>query len=134
MRQLGLSRESASIDLSDLPSKLPEAVASFRTGPTSTIGNSIPEKLPNIGDLAALREVEIKHGRAAMMGITGFAVQEALWGNPVVEQTPWLYVHIGTRTRPPALHTPRSFPPASRTDPSHDRRPSFGSRDRSFGR
>jgi len=34
---------------------------------------------------------EIKHGRAAMMGITGFAVQEALWGTPVVEQTPWLF-------------------------------------------
>jgi len=34
---------------------------------------------------------EIKHGRAAMMGITGVAVQEALWGTPVVEQTPWLF-------------------------------------------
>jgi len=34
---------------------------------------------------------EIKHGRLAMMGITGFAVQEALWGSPVVEQTPWFF-------------------------------------------
>ena len=34
---------------------------------------------------------EIKHGRAAMMGITGFAVQEALWGSPVIEQTPWAF-------------------------------------------
>lgn len=36
---------------------------------------------------------EIKHGRAAMMGITGFAVQEALWGSPVVEQTPFFFGH-----------------------------------------
>jgi len=34
---------------------------------------------------------EIKNGRAAMMGITGFAVQEALWGNPVIEQTPFFF-------------------------------------------
>ena len=35
--------------------------------------------------------VEIKHGRAAMMAITGFAVQEFLWGSPVVAQTPWFF-------------------------------------------
>jgi len=34
---------------------------------------------------------EIKHGRAAMLGITGFAVQEALWGSPVIEQTPFFF-------------------------------------------
>ena len=34
---------------------------------------------------------EIKHGRAAMMAITGFAVQEFLWGSPVIEQTPWFF-------------------------------------------
>lgn len=34
---------------------------------------------------------EIKHGRAAMMGITGFAVQEFLWGSPVVAQTPFFF-------------------------------------------
>ena len=31
---------------------------------------------------------ELKNGRLAMMAITGFAVQEFVWGNPVVEQTP----------------------------------------------
>jgi len=31
---------------------------------------------------------EIKHGRLAMLGVTGFAVQEALYGVPVVDQTP----------------------------------------------
>lgn len=34
---------------------------------------------------------EIKHGRVAMMAITGFAVQEFLWGTPVVQQTPWFF-------------------------------------------
>jgi len=31
---------------------------------------------------------EIKHGRLAMLAITGFAVQEFVWGQPVVVQTP----------------------------------------------
>lgn len=88
---LGLSQESATVDLTTLKAKLPEKVAEFRTGPTATIGNSLPDTLPNIGDLRALREQELTHGRSAMIGITGFAVQEALWGNPVVEQTPWFF-------------------------------------------
>jgi len=88
---LGLSKESTTIDLTGLRDKLPEKVAEFRTGPTSTIGNSLPDTLPNIGDLKALREQELSHGRCAMIGITGFAAQEALWGNPVVQQTPWFF-------------------------------------------
>ena len=34
---------------------------------------------------------EIYHGRAAMIGITGFAVQEFIWGTPVVAQTPLFF-------------------------------------------
>jgi hypothetical protein len=63
---LGLSQESATVDLTTLKAKLPEKVAEFRTGPTATIGNSLPDTLPNIGDLRALREQELTHGRSAM--------------------------------------------------------------------
>ena len=38
-----------------------------------------------------LRLAEIKNGRVAMMAITGFAVQEFLWGNPVIKQTPFFF-------------------------------------------
>merc|ERR1740136_146488 len=34
---------------------------------------------------------EIKHGRIAMMGILGFAVQEALYGAPVTAETPFFF-------------------------------------------
>jgi hypothetical protein len=34
---------------------------------------------------------EIKHGRLAMMAILGFVVQEALYGVPVVQQTPFFF-------------------------------------------
>lgn len=33
-------------------------------------------------------KAEIWHGRVAMLAITGFAVQEAVWQTPVVDQTP----------------------------------------------
>jgi len=42
-------------------------------------------------DLDAMKLAEIKNGRVAMMAITGMAVQECLWGNPVVEQTPFFF-------------------------------------------
>ena len=34
----------------------------------------------------AAAEAEIYNGRLAMLAITGFAMQEALWGQPVVDQ------------------------------------------------
>lgn len=38
---------------------------------------------------------EIKHGRLAMLAVTGMAVQEFFWGTPVVEQTPQFFKPIG---------------------------------------
>lgn len=37
---------------------------------------------------ANVAKAEVWHGRAAMLAITGFAFQEALWGTPVVDQSP----------------------------------------------
>jgi light-harvesting complex II chlorophyll a/b binding protein 4 len=55
------------------------------------IFESIPKQIPNVGDLEALKLAEIKNGRAAMMAITGFAVQEFFWGKPVVDLTPMFF-------------------------------------------
>ena len=38
-------------------------------------------------DVEEMKLKELKNGRLAMMAVTGFAVQEFLWGSPVVEQT-----------------------------------------------
>jgi hypothetical protein len=40
----------------------------------------------------AMLTKEIKHGRIAMMAILGFAIQEAVYGQPVVSETP-LFFH-----------------------------------------
>jgi len=48
-----------------------------------------------IGAMGTLKTAEVKHGRAAMMGITGFAVQEFVWGTPVVDQTPFFFLPFG---------------------------------------
>ena len=45
--------------------------------------------------MTTLKLAEVKHGRAAMMGITGFAVQEFVWGTPVVQQTPFFFLPFG---------------------------------------
>jgi len=45
----------------------------------------LSDKRPDMG-LA-----EIKHGRLAMLAVTGFAVQEAIYGTPVVEQSPGFF-------------------------------------------
>lgn len=49
------------------------------------------DKLPNSGDMDALRLAELKNGRLAMMAITGMSVQEFLYGSPVVDQTPFFF-------------------------------------------
>lgn len=49
------------------------------------------DSLPNVKDLDAMQLAEIKNGRLAMMAITGFAVQEFVYGSPVVEQTPFFF-------------------------------------------
>jgi len=41
-----------------------------------------------------MEAAEIKNGRLAMLGITGFAFQEAFWGTPVVDQTPILFTPL----------------------------------------
>jgi light-harvesting complex II chlorophyll a/b binding protein 4 len=57
-------------------------------GSGQPIFDSLPDSIPNIGDMEALKLAELKNGRAAMMAITGFAVQEFFWGKPVTELTP----------------------------------------------
>ena len=42
----------------------------------------------------AMMTKEIKHGRIAMMAILGFAIQEAVYGVPVVQETPFFFQPI----------------------------------------
>ena len=63
----------------------------FSTGKGPIPFDALPFEVPNVGDMTALKEAEIKNGRAAMMAITGFAVQEFIWGTPVVAQTPLFF-------------------------------------------
>ena len=56
------------------------------------MGSKTPlDGLPHAKDMEKLKLAEIKNGRVAMMAITGMAVQECLWGNPVVDQTPFFF-------------------------------------------
>ena len=52
----------------------------------------------SIGDDAyarkGLREVEISHGRSAMLGITAFAASEALTGHPIVENSMFFHPNL----------------------------------------
>ena len=40
---------------------------------------------------ADMATAEIKNGRLAMLAITGMAVQEFIYGTPVIQQTPWFF-------------------------------------------
>jgi hypothetical protein len=44
--------------------------------------------------MIAMQTKEIKHSRLAMMAILGFAVQEALYRSPVVEETPMFFKSV----------------------------------------
>merc|ERR1712176_412675 len=52
----------------------------------------------SIGDDAyarkGLREVEISHGRSAMLGITAFAAWEAITGHPIVENSMFFHPNV----------------------------------------
>ena len=42
-----------------------------------------------------MEAAELFNGRLAMMAITGFAIQEAVYGTPVVDQTPLFFTFFG---------------------------------------
>jgi len=52
--------------------------------------NLFPGK-DNVKGRFEMQTKEIKHGRVAMMAIVGFAIQEALYGIPVVNETPFFF-------------------------------------------
>jgi light-harvesting complex II chlorophyll a/b binding protein 4 len=54
-----------------------------------------PLEFSKNGGMNTLQTAEIKHGRAAMMAITGFAVQEFVYGTPVIEQTSVFFTPFG---------------------------------------
>jgi len=50
-----------------------------------------------------METAELKNGRLAMLGITGFAFQEFVWGTPVVDQTPIFFTFFGEVLAPGSL-------------------------------
>merc|ERR1719163_2126954 len=42
-----------------------------------------------------MESAELINGRLAMMAITGYAIQEAVYGTPVVDQTPLFFTFFG---------------------------------------
>lgn len=50
-----------------------------------------------------METAEIKNGRLAMLAITGYALQEAVWGTPVVDQTPLFFTFFGDILAPGSL-------------------------------
>lgn len=56
-----------------------------------------------------LREVEISHGRSAMLGITAFAAWEALTGHPIVENSMFFHPNLELPALVAAYYTFGSF-------------------------
>ncbi|EOD10181.1 light harvesting protein [Emiliania huxleyi CCMP1516] len=52
-----------------------------------------------------METAELKNGRLAMLAITGYAFQEALYGTPVVDQTPLFFTFFGDVLAPGALQS-----------------------------
>jgi len=82
-------RPSASTEMGKLHHKDMEAV--WQYGVAGDYNFDPLNLYSSIGDSAkarkGLREVEISHGRSAMLGITGFVVWEKLTGHPIVENS-----------------------------------------------
>ena len=47
-----------------------------------------------------METAELKNGRLAMLAITGYAIQEAVYGTPVVDQTPIFFTFFGDLLAP----------------------------------
>ena len=77
--------------------KRPEGYVAGDLGfdPAKFATDGLSLELPVVGKVnktpEELRLSEIKNGRLAMLAITGFAVQEFLYGSPVVQQTPMFF-------------------------------------------
>ena len=52
-----------------------------------------------------MEAAELSNGRLAMLAITGFALQEAVWGTPVVDQTPIFFTFFGDVLAPGSLES-----------------------------
>merc|ERR1719437_57615 len=74
----------------------------------------------SIGDDAyarkGLREVEISHGRSAMLGITGFAAWEAVTGHPIVENSMFFHPNLELPALVAAYYAFWSFYEVDETD------------------
>jgi hypothetical protein len=71
------------------PLDLRSTVADFWVGRADVQPKTDGEKMELVANIKAnIATAEIAHGRMAMLAITGFALQEALWLQPVVDQTP----------------------------------------------
>jgi len=72
----------------DLSTKLAKQLAT--TSMSGSAGS--PDDLDLLNDIKRnIRNAEAIHGRVAMVAIVGFALQEAIWGKPIVEQTPLFF-------------------------------------------
>merc|ERR1740129_1548526 len=86
-------------------------VSLFKQDPLKEAGDVVPEYIPWVRyddkDVRAFKlNVERQNGRAAMMGIIGMIIHEALTGNPVFPIGEQMSARMLTRVRAPGCHTP----------------------------